>query len=60
MNSPSKNPIMKKLQQLGFEDNSIMQFEKLMEVENVLQQLAVEIELSLDKNIPSYQLGILS
>lgn len=46
---------MKKLHQLGFEDNNIMQFEKLMEVENVLQQLAVEIELSLDKNSPSYQ-----
>jgi hypothetical protein len=36
LSSPSKNPIMKKLQQLGIDENAIMQFEKVMEVENVL------------------------
>ncbi len=38
---------MKKLQQLGIDENAIMQFEKVMEVENVLQQLAVGIDQSL-------------
>ena len=38
---------MKKLQLLGIDDNAVMQFEKVMEVENVLQQLAVGIEQSL-------------
>jgi hypothetical protein len=38
---------MKKLQLLGIDDNTVMQFEKVMEVENVLQQLAVGIEQSL-------------
>ncbi len=38
---------MKKLQQVGIDENAIMQFEKVMEVENVLQQLAVGIDQSL-------------
>lgn len=38
---------MKKLQQLGIDENAIMQFEKVMEAENVLQQLAVGIDQSL-------------
>jgi hypothetical protein len=38
---------MKKLQLLGIDENTVMQFEKVMEVENVLQQLAVGIEQSL-------------
>jgi hypothetical protein len=38
---------MKKLQLLGIDDNTVMQFEKVIEVENVLQQLAVGIEQSL-------------
>jgi len=38
---------MKKLQLLGIDDNTVMQFEKVMEVENVMQQLAVGIEQSL-------------
>jgi hypothetical protein len=45
---------MKKLQLLGIDDNTVMQFEKVMEVENVLQQLAVGIEQSLYQNISNY------